>query len=110
MSKALIKKVFFPRVPEARKILADKATELLELQLALIKEAATNLEFEAALKANQWLIEHIPSTEGAGIVGPSTAETGQLEDGASRVPQINIGIALTTPEPPKQIIGEVIDI
>jgi hypothetical protein len=113
MSRALTtKRVLFPKVAEARKALAEKSVELMELQVALIKEAAAKGQLDAALKANQWLIEHAPTDDsGPGIVGASAVEVRELDEPTSRVPSIQIGIQLGKVEDgPKQITGEVIDI
>lgn len=84
---------FFPKVKEAREVLKEKALELVELQMTIIKEAIANGNFEAASKATQWLIEHMPNEDGERLIDSSAAKPKELE-GTRSGPAIQIGIAL----------------
>lgn len=106
------KVIYFPKVKEAREYLLEQAKARLELQDKLIAEAAAAGEYDAALRANQWVIEHTPANEeGQRVIDPSASKPKELSEG-SKGPIVQIGIAfggISSPEP-KKIEGEVIDI
>lgn len=98
---------YFSRVKEAREYLRDQAKELLELQKALIMEAAAKGEIEAALKANQWLIEHMPAgDEGERVIDPSASKPKEIE--GPKGPMIAVGVHIGGVS--KQIPAQIIDI
>lgn len=101
---------YFSKVKEAREYLKSQTMVLLELQKTLILEAAAKGEFEAALKANQWLIEHTAGEDGVRVIDPSAAKPQEVE--GYKGPQIAIGINLgTTPKalPELKVIDVVPD-
>lgn len=101
---------YFPKVKEAREALKEKALEHYELQLKLIMEAVNKGDIESALKANQWLMEHMPAEDGVRLIDPSAAKPKELETGP-RGPAIQIGIQLGGVNVPKQLAPiNVIDI
>lgn len=57
----------------------------------MIGMAAAQGEYEAALKAQQWLVEHIPDEDGTKLLGPSVDKQQQVESGP-KGPLIQIGI------------------
>ena len=84
---------YFPKVKEAREALREKALDLFDLQLKLIMEAVNKGEIEAALDANQWLIEHMPAEDGERMIDPSAAKVVEVQEGSS-APIIQLGIQL----------------
>lgn len=72
----------------------EEVGELYALQRSLIMQAASAGEYEAALKANQWLIEHSPAdSDGVRAIDPSAAKPKEVEAGP-KGPTIAIGISL----------------
>ena len=96
----------FSSVRKAREALKGKALELLEEYRLLIHQAAAAGEFEAALKAHQWLMDHIPADSGERVFDGSIDKVKQIDDGP-RGPVINIGLKIggidTAGPNPKQI-------
>lgn len=86
------KRVYFPRVKEAREALRDRAIEILESYIAVIAEARAAGDFESATKSLQWLIEHMPEEDGSHMVDISIDKPKQVE--AGKGPTIQIGFAL----------------
>ncbi len=95
----------------AREKLAEKAEEILNLQLLIIKQAITAGDYETAAKANQFLIEHMPNQDGETMVDVSVDKPKQIEQKGG-APQINIGFALggITPKALPQPAVEVIEV
>lgn len=87
-------KDYFPKVKEARDAIKAKALDLFELQLKLIMEAVNKGEIEAALDANQWLMEHMPNEDGDRMIDPSGAKAPKEVETGPKGPTIQIGIAL----------------
>lgn len=82
-------------VRKAREALRDKALELLEEYRAMIKAAAASGKYEEALKAQQWLLDHVPADEeGQRVFGPSIDKTQQIEGPKGPVVQLGIGFNL----------------
>jgi hypothetical protein len=97
----------FPRVKEARELLRQKAAEILEKHMAIIEEARQKGEFEAALKASQWLIEHMPNEEGSTVIDSSAAKQKEVV-ATNSGPIIQIGFKLGgMGEPALPIVKEV---
>jgi hypothetical protein len=97
----------FSRVREAREAIAAKALELFENYMKMIKKAEDADDFEVASKGYQFLIEHMPKDEdGKSILDPSIDHKGPTGKVGPVGPQIQIGIALTTPKalPPVDVI------
>lgn len=103
-------KDYFPAVKEARAALAAKALEHYELQLKLIMEAVNRGDIETAVKANQWLLEHMPAEDGVRLIDPSAAKPKEVES-TSKGPAIQIGIQLGGINAPKVLASaNVIDV
>lgn len=82
----------FPKVREAREALKAKALELHELYMTIIQKAILDHDFETAMKATQWLMEHMPSDDGAQMLDISVDKPKQVEQRTG--PSVNIGFAL----------------
>jgi len=105
-------KIYFPRVKEAREALASHALELLETHKKLILEAAMAGNYEAALKASQWLLEHMPREEGTAIIDESAAKPKMVAEGP-KGPSIQIGVVLGGMNEKKQLadkVKEIVDV
>lgn len=66
-------------VNRVREKLLEQAMELYEEYRAMIKAAKDAGKYEEALKAQQWLLDHIPSEEGQRIFDPSVDKSPQHE-------------------------------
>lgn len=101
---------YFPKVKEVRDALRNKALELYQKHLMLIDMAAASGEYEAALKASQWLIEHMPADEnGERLIDPSASKPKEIES-KQQSPSIQIGIQLGGLTQPKQLQPSIIDV
>jgi hypothetical protein len=98
----------FSSVRKARAALQERANEILDLQIRIIKEAITAGDFETAAKANQFLLEHIPADEGERVLDISIDKPKQVESGP-KGPLIQIGVAIGGISPTKAL-PEVIDV
>lgn len=85
----------------AREKLQQRALGIVEDFQATIEEARERGQYEFALKAQQWLIEHIADEDGLRIVDPSVDRM-KVEEKQSMIPRFQIGIALggVTPQLP----------
>lgn len=84
---------YFPKVKEAREALQEKAKELYERYDKAILAAMEKGEFETAIKAMQWLMEHFPKgDDGQSIIDTSIDQKKVSEKSGG--PTINVGIAL----------------
>lgn len=83
---------YFPKVKEAREALKAKALEIYEMQVRIIDMALAAQEFEVAAKANQFLLEHMPTEDGIRLLEGSVDKT--ASDSGPKGPTIQIGIAL----------------
>lgn len=83
---------YFPRVKEAREALKNKALEIHDTYMAIIHAAFDAGDLETAMKATQWLIEHMPAEDGKRMVDASIDKPKQIEQ--KQGPQVNIGFAL----------------
>lgn len=104
------KRIYFPRVIEAREALASKALDLFELCEQIIRDAHANGEFEVALKGVQHLMEHMPKEEGKTLLEASVDKA--IQEGGQKGPLIQIGIALGPANQIKALppSSEVIDV
>lgn len=100
---------YFARVQEAREYLKEQAKELIELQKSLILQAAAKGDFQPALLANQWLIEHLPAEDGVRAIDPSAAKVKEIESGP-KGPQIAIGISLGGVNKQLPVATQIIDV
>jgi len=95
-------------VRKARQVLKEKALELLEEHRAMIKQAAASGKYEEALKASQWLLEHLPAEEGERIIDSSAAK--QVVVPPTQAPPIfNIGFQLGGITPKAQLPESTIE-
>lgn len=84
-----VKKVYFSKVKEAREALKDKALELYEQYDLAIKDALASQQFDVALAAMQWLMEHMPAeADGTKIIDISVDKPKQIKEGGAPVVQI----------------------
>lgn len=104
-------KGYFPKVKEARQVLADKAVEILETYVATIKAAQAAGDYEVAAQSLQWLMEHMPEDpEGTTLVDVSVDKVKAAELGGG--PNIMIGFkigglpeAKALPEPIIEVVA-----
>lgn len=88
------KKIMYPRVKEAREALANKAKELFELQITIIKGAIAKEDYETASKANQWLIGHVPADKDGLRMVEVDVDKPKESKGSGGIPSIQIGFKL----------------
>lgn len=101
---------YFSKVKEAREAIKARAVDLLETYLGIIEEARSKGDFETAMKATQWLIEHMPNEDGVRVIDSSASKPKEEAKALQPVgPSIQIGIALTPPKTPL-LAPAVIDI
>ena len=98
----------FPRVKAAREALRVKAEIILSDFQILIKEAAAAGKYDAALSAQQWLIEHLPDEDGERVVNISVDKPKQIEQ--YNGPSIMIGLPLGGMTPPVEEIPPAVDV
>jgi hypothetical protein len=91
----------FSKVKEARELLKQEAENILRMYMETIKMAVAAGDFESALKAQQWLIDHMPNEEAVRMIDISVDKPVLTE--GPKGPQIQIGIALGGMNMPKQI-------
>lgn len=88
------KDLYFSKVKLAREAFRGKALELFEDYQQTVKLAVANQDYEVALKAIQWAIEHMPADED-GVKMLDSSIDNDKSDGVKAVgPQINIGFQL----------------
>ena len=96
-------------VRKAREALKGKSQELLDEFRAMIKQAAAAGKFEEALKAQQWLIDHVPAEDGERIFDASVDKQ-QVIDTGPKAPMVQIGIKLGGLDQQKQVgSGKLVD-
>ena len=83
----------FSSVRRAKEALREKALDLLEEFRQTIIEARAAGKYEEALKAYQWLLDHIPSDEGERMLEASVDKTSNQESG-NKGPIVNIGFKI----------------
>jgi hypothetical protein len=103
---------YFKKVKVARELLREKAEELLEEYLLTVKQAQSSGQPEVALKALQWLIEHMPDDDGERMIDASIDKKVEAPKIDTR-PTVQIGINLggvgTNQKKLPQAKAEVID-
>lgn len=82
----------FGRVGQARELLREKAVEILEQYLKVVKAAQDAGDYEVATKSLQWLIEHMPDDHGDRVIDVSVDKLQQIE--RPNAPTVQIGIQL----------------
>lgn len=106
--KALAPTHHFSSVRKAREALRGKALEVLEKYLAAIDMATAAGKYEEALKAYQWLLDHVPAEDGERIFESSSDKVQPVE--SQKGPLIQIGFKLGgVDELPKLIPGEIVE-
>jgi hypothetical protein len=109
---------FFSKVRIARELLKEKAEEILTEYMEGVKKAQDAGNHDAALKALQWLMEHMPADEGERVVDVSVDKKQESSQRGPEGPKIQIGIAvgglgqrsLPNPEKPRELpTVEVLD-
>lgn len=102
-------------VRKARLALKERALEILEGYILVIKQAAAQGDFESAIKGYQHLMDHMPEEEGEKLLDISVDKPKQIEQRYGG-PQIQIGLAIGgVPQPvievrPQTTIeGEVVE-
>lgn len=94
MSNELAPTKHFSSVKKAREALRAKAEEVLHKYMAAIDMAAASGKYEEALKAYQWLLDHVPAEDGARIFDGSSDKV-QVVDTVPRGPLVQfVGITL----------------
>lgn len=109
MSRPTGENRYFPKVKEAREALQAKALELHEYYMTIVHMAMEKGDLETALKAVQWLHEHMPRGAGDSMIDISIDKPKQIEAGP-RGPQVNIGFALGGINEPKALPTVTIDV
>lgn len=103
---------FLPKVLAVREALRQKSEEILQSYLDTIMEAREAGEYDAALKANQWLLDHMPAGEqGERILDPSLDKVKEAPAKAQTGPKIQmIGITLGQKALPPIEEAEIIEV
>lgn len=83
---------YFSSVRKAREALRERAFELLDGYIAVIKQAAAAGDYETAAKGYQHLLEHMPPEDGMRMIELSVDKPVQVERKPG--PSINIGFAI----------------
>lgn len=79
---------YFPSVRKAKAALRERAFELLDGYIAIIKQAAAQGDFETAAKGYQYLLEHMPEEEGERMLDISIDRPKQAEQKSGHTIQI----------------------
>src|SRR3954468_7834200 len=102
----------FSKVKAAREAFRDKAQDLLDQYQKAITAALAAGEYEAAIKALQWGLEHAPADEDGVRVMDQSIDKPKIESKPTG-PQISIGFALgglTNANQPKALPEAIIDL
>lgn len=83
---------YFPKVREARELLKERAAALIEKYEKLIDAAIANGEYEVAMKALQFLMDHMPDDDGVKMIGASVDK--EIVQKGPSAPMINIGVQI----------------
>lgn len=102
------KRELFTKVKFAREKLKAQAEELLDEYIDTIRKARAAGQYEAALDATKWLLEHMPAEDGERMIDVSVDKPTQVAVQAG--PSISIGFALGGVPQPKQIEAPAIDV
>jgi hypothetical protein len=109
---------YFSKVRIARQLLREKSEEILSEYLDNVAKARDAGQHEVALKALQWLIDHMPADDDGGrLVDQSVDKKQEVVEKGPTGPAIQIGIALgglggtqkALPKPNDVIVTEVVD-
>jgi hypothetical protein len=109
---------YFSKVRIARQLLREKSEEILAEYLDIVARARDAGEHEVAVKALQWLIDHMPADEdGDRMVDQSVDKKQETIQQGPVGPAIKIGIAVggltqnqkSLPKPSDIVTAEVIN-
>lgn len=89
-----LKKSTFTKIQAARQLLRERAEEILNDYLAVVNEARAEHQPEVAIKALQWLIEHMPADEDGGKPIDTSIDKNIQPVQVDSRPAIQIGIQL----------------
>lgn len=111
-------KAYFTKVKVARELLRDQAEVILQQYMENIKKMQDAGEYEAAAKALQWLLEHMPADEdGSRALDTSVDKKAEQAQNTNVPPPIQIGIQvgglgkqIVTKKPKELPPAEVIDV
>lgn len=98
------------KVKKVKQILKDHAEEIYQEHRQTIQLAVAAGQYEAAIKAQQYLLDHMPADEdGETVLSPSVDK--QKIDSGHKGPVIQIGLQIGGTVPAaKQIESQVIDV
>lgn len=85
---------YFGKVKQARAALKERANEILDQYLDVIREARAAGDLELAAESLRYLMDHMPDEDGETMIGGSVDRKQQITEQASTGPNIKIGIAL----------------
>lgn len=95
MAKKLTEhKNFFGKVRIARELLRERAEMILLEYMDIIQKAKDAGDYETAMKATQWLLDHMPSDEDGGRLVEQSVDKKQQVQEKQQGPAIKIGIAV----------------
>jgi hypothetical protein len=95
----------FPAVRKARELLKERAVEIYNQYVAVLKQSAEAGDYETAAKGYQFLIEHMPAEDGETMIDISVDKPRQVETKYTG-PSVQIGIALGgIPETQKALVS-----
>lgn len=104
------KRIYFPKVKEARELLRERSLDLYLKYEHIIDMAIEKGELDVAAEHVKWLIEHMPAQDGERMIDSSAAKPKEIQGQLG--PSIQIGIALGPAKvrelPPPTIDAEVI--
>ena len=95
---SLVPSHHFPAVRKAREALKSQALEILNEYRTAIKMAVASGKYDEALRAYQWLLDHVPNEKGERIFD-SGSDKQQIQEGP-KGPVIQIGISMPSTNPP----------
>lgn len=99
------RKNMFPKVAEAKEALKGRALAMAEKYEQAIDAAMKKGEFEVAIKAMQWFLEHVPAQDGIRVIDPSI-DKAPAPDKGPKGPRIQIGIKLGDQGPRLKPVNE----
>jgi len=99
----------FSSVKKAREALRGRAEELLQEFIDTIRAAKAAGKYEEALKAQQWLLDHIPAEDGERLLDPSSDKPKPQIEGP-KGPLVSMNFELGGVKRQKSIQESVIDV
>lgn len=91
---------YFPKVKAARKALQAKIDKIVDDHLDTIAKAVEAGEYESALKAQQWIIEHSADDDGTRVVDISVDKPKVVDRPTG--PTLQIGFAIGGLQAPQE--------